>query len=185
MLASEGGAGTCFVFAWSLPARWTAAAQPGPQTPSPMAWPEGPGTQACRTPPQRSRAATRLACTVFPGLLPLSWTSPHPGSRPLLSPRPSLPSEDPASGVVARSGVGEAAPDRMAMTWDVETVTSASSSPACPLMLSCNTYHLTWVSLTLDVGYLFTTAPAKRSHCSLSWTRGISSPQPFLTFNVG
>jgi len=32
--------------------------------------------------------------------------------------------------VVARSGVGEAAPDRMAMTWDVETVTSASSSLA-------------------------------------------------------
>ena len=31
-------------------------------------------------------------------------------------------------------------------------------------MPSCNTYHLTWVSLTLDVGYLFTTAPAKCSH---------------------
>ena len=31
---------------------------------------------------------------------------------------------------------------------------------------SCNTYHLTWVSPTLDVGYLFTTAPAKHSHCS-------------------
>ena len=27
-------------------------------------------------------------------------------------------------------------------------------------MSSCNTYHLTWVSLTLDVGYLFTAAPA-------------------------
>ena len=26
----------------------------------------------------------------------------------------------------------------------------------CPLMPSCNTYHLTWVSLTFDVGYLFT-----------------------------
>ena len=26
----------------------------------------------------------------------------------------------------------------------------------CPLMPSCNTYHLTWVCLTLDVGYLFT-----------------------------
>ena len=23
----------------------------------------------------------------------------------------------------------------------------------CPLMPSCNTYHLTWISLTLDVGY--------------------------------
>ena len=32
----------------------------------------------------------------------------------------------------------------------------------CPLMPSCNTYHLTWVSLTLDVGYLFTTASAKQ-----------------------
>ena len=26
-------------------------------------------------------------------------------------------------------------------------------------MPSCNTYHLTWVSLTLDEGYLFTAAP--------------------------
>ena len=30
-------------------------------------------------------------------------------------------------------------------------------------MASRNTYHLTWVSLTLDVGYLFTAAPAKQS----------------------
>ena len=29
-------------------------------------------------------------------------------------------------------------------------------------MPSCNTYHLTWVSLTLDVRYLFMAAPAKR-----------------------
>ena len=35
---------------------------------------------------------------------------------------------------------------------------------------SRNTYHLTWVSLTLDVRYLFTAAPAKHSHHSLSWT---------------
>ena len=28
-------------------------------------------------------------------------------------------------------------------------------------MPSRNTYHLTWVSLTLDLGYLFTAAPAK------------------------
>ena len=46
----------------------------------------------------------------------------------------------------------------------------------CPLMPSRNIYRLTWVSLTLDVGYLFPAAPAKRSHCSLPWTRGISSP---------
>ena len=39
------------------------------------------------------------------------------------------------------------------------------SFSVCPLMPSCNTYCLTWVSLTLDVGYLFTTAPAKRSRC--------------------
>ena len=43
----------------------------------------------------------------------------------------------------------------------------------CPLMASCNTYHLTWVSLTLDMGYLFTAAPAKRRCCSLPWMRGI------------
>ena len=52
-------------------------------------------------------------------------------------------------------------------------------------MPSCNTYHLTWVSLTLGVGYLFTAAPAKHSRCSLPWMRGISLPPPFLTFNVG
>ena len=54
----------------------------------------------------------------------------------------------------------------------------------CPLMPSCNTYHLTWVSLTLDVGYLFTAAPAKYSRYSLPWTRSISSPLPLLTLNV-
>ena len=40
---------------------------------------------------------------------------------------------------------------------------------------SCNTYHLTWVFLTLDEGYLLTAAPAKCSRCSLPWMRGISS----------
>ena len=38
-------------------------------------------------------------------------------------------------------------------------------------MPSCNTYHLTWISLTMDVGYLFIAAPAKRSCCSLPCTR--------------
>ena len=47
-------------------------------------------------------------------------------------------------------------------------------------MPSCNTYHLTWVSLTLGVGYLFTAAPAKHSRCSLPCMRGISLPPPFL-----
>ena len=41
----------------------------------------------------------------------------------------------------------------------------------CPLMPSCNTYHLTWVSLTLGVGYLFTAAPARHSCCSLPGRR--------------
>ena len=40
---------------------------------------------------------------------------------------------------------------------------------------------LGWVSLTLGMGYLFMAAPAKHSHCSLPWTRGISSLPPFLT----
>ena len=40
-------------------------------------------------------------------------------------------------------------------------------------MPSCNTYHLTWVSLTLGVGYLFMAASAKHSHCSLPWMRVI------------
>ena len=48
-------------------------------------------------------------------------------------------------------------------------------------MPSYNTYRLTWVSLTLDMGYLFTAAPAKHSHCSLHWTRGVSSLLPLLT----
>ena len=48
----------------------------------------------------------------------------------------------------------------------------------CPLMPSCNMYRLTWVSLTLDVGYLFTAAPVKHSRCSLPWMRDISSPLP-------
>ena len=40
----------------------------------------------------------------------------------------------------------------------------------CSLMPSCSAYHLTCVSLTLDMGYLFIAAPAKHSHCSLPWT---------------
>ena len=39
--------------------------------------------------------------------------------------------------------------------------------------MMCVSYRFTWVSLTLGVGYLFTAVPAKRSHCSLPWTRGI------------
>ena len=52
-------------------------------------------------------------------------------------------------------------------------------------MPSCNTYHLTWVSLTLGMEYLFTAAPAKHNNCFLPWTRGISLPLPFLTTQDG
>ena len=53
------------------------------------------------------------------------------------------------------------------------------------LMPSCNTYHLTWISLTLDVGYLFRAAPAKHSRCSLPWMRiGLSSQPSLLTVNM-
>ena len=55
------------------------------------------------------------------------------------------------------------------------------SVPSDALLHTC---RLTWVSLTLDEGYLLTAAPAKRSRCSLPWTRGISSRPPLLTLNV-
>ena len=45
-----------------------------------------------------------------------------------------------------------------------------------PVMPSLNTYCLTGVSYTLDVGYLSMAAPAKHSRCSLPWLWGISSP---------
>ena len=41
-------------------------------------------------------------------------------------------------------------------------------------MPSHNTYCPTWVSFTLNVGYLFTAAPAKLSHCSKSCTQHAS-----------
>ena len=44
-----------------------------------------------------------------------------------------------------------------------------------PLMPSLSAYHLTWISLSLDVGYLFTATPAKSSRCSLPWMWGSSS----------
>ena len=42
-------------------------------------------------------------------------------------------------------------------------------------MPSLSAFCLTWVSVTLDMGYLFMAAPAKCSHCSLAWTWGSSS----------
>ena len=55
----------------------------------------------------------------------------------------------------------------------------------CPLMPSLSAYHLTSVSLTLDVGYLFMAAPAKRSRCSLPWTWDRFSQPPPLTSDMG
>ena len=55
----------------------------------------------------------------------------------------------------------------------------------CPLMPSLRAYCLTGVSVTLDLGYLFTAAPAKYTHCSWHWTWGISSLLPLLTLDVG
>ena len=43
----------------------------------------------------------------------------------------------------------------------------------CPLMPSHNNYYLTWVPLTLDMGYLFTASPAKCSRYTLPWTKTI------------
>ena len=40
-------------------------------------------------------------------------------------------------------------------------------------MPSLGAYHLTCISLTLDVGYLFTAAQAKCSRCSIPWTWGM------------
>ena len=39
-------------------------------------------------------------------------------------------------------------------------------------MPSCNTYHLTWVSLTLGVGYLFRAAPSKAQPLLLTLDEG-------------
>ena len=51
---------------------------------------------------------------------------------------------------------------------------------------SCSSvYCLTGVSLALDMGYLFTAAPAKHSHCSWPWKWGIFSWPPLLTLDVG
>lgn len=125
----------CFGFAWFLPARWHRQLHNwGPQNHSP------PYVARGARPPDRfqdsATAETRcdpVACTVFPGLLPPLSSGPSPArppcrSGPLLSPHPSLPSENPASWAVAwTERMGEAAPNRMAMTWDMATVTPAFS----------------------------------------------------------
>ena len=52
-------------------------------------------------------------------------------------------------------------------------------------MSSVSAYHLTWVSLTLDVRYLFMAAPEKCSCCSLPWMWDISSKSQLLTLGMG
>ena len=39
----------------------------------------------------------------------------------------------------------------------------------CPLIPSRKTYHLTWISRTFDMGYLFITVPAKQPLEAVSW----------------
>ena len=45
-------------------------------------------------------------------------------------------------------------------------------------MPSCKTYHLTWVSLMLDMRYLFMAVPTKHNCCPLLCMRGITSHCP-------
>ena len=50
-------------------------------------------------------------------------------------------------------------------------------------MPSCNTYHLTWVSLTLDEGYLLTTAPPNLERGIAPWT--LLHPRSHCSLDVG
>ena len=49
-------------------------------------------------------------------------------------------------------------------------------------MPSCNTYRLTWVSLTLDMGYLFTAALAKLLLLTLDEGYLLTATPPDLEF---
>ena len=53
--------------------------------------------------------------------------------------------------------------------WGISSRVLQQSAAIAPYLGRGN--RLTWVSLTLGVGYLFKGAPAKRSHYSLPWTR--------------
>ena len=57
-------------------------------------------------------------------------------------------------------------------------------SVCLPSDVSLNIYGLTWVSPTLDVGYLFTTTPAKYRHWSFTLDEGYLLTLPLLTLNV-
>ena len=52
-------------------------------------------------------------------------------------------------------------------------------------MPSLSADHFTWVSLTLDVGYVFKAGPTKHTCCSLPWMWGMSSGPELLTLHVG
>ena len=58
-------------------------------------------------------------------------------------------------------------------------------SVCLPLMPSLSSYHLTRISLTLDVRYLFTAGSAKHRCCSLPLTWGISSQPLLLNLDMG
>ena len=51
-------------------------------------------------------------------------------------------------------------------------------------MPSCNTYHLTWISLTLGVGVSPHGCSSKAQPLLLTLDEGYLLPLPFLTFNV-
>ena len=53
-----------------------------------------------------------------------------------------------------------------------------------PQMPSLSPDRLTWVSLILDVEYLFMAVPAKHSCCSLPWTQGSSSQLHFCALEA-
>ena len=52
----------------------------------------------------------------------------------------------------------------------------------CPLMPFLSAYHVTWVSLTLDVGYLFKAAPAKQ--LSINKKKFKKAPRLLLLTNI-
>lgn len=131
----KGGSGTCFGFAWFLPAEVAPAAahlRPQNRPPAPLCGPRGP--TAFRTPPWRRRAVTRWHALCSQDCFLLSLLDlPLPGlpaaPAPSSAPTPVFPARIlPAGWWPGRSAVGEAAPDRMAMTWDMATVTPAFSS---------------------------------------------------------
>ena len=101
--------------------------------------------------------------------LPLETRPDSPG-EPGMQPRASV-----VSGSVQPH---RRQPTRLLCPWDSPGRNTGMGCHA--LLQGIFSTQLTWVSLTLGVGYLFMAAPAKRSHCSLPWTRGISPPPHLL-----